>query len=307
MSPAGPVVVTGAGGFAGTWLCRHLRAQGRDVVGWVRRPPPQPVPGVQYATVDITDAAACARALSHFCPAQVMHLAAVTHLGDAERDPALAWATNVEGTRQVLGPLPPEVPAVLVSTCHVYGPPLRLPVGEDHPTAPEGVYARSKHAAEEAARQAHPRVVIARPFHHTGPGQSRRFALADWAAQLADRRVRGSLEPLRVGALDRVLDYSDVRDIVAGLALLADAPPGLYNLCSGQGRSLRSLLEAMMADAPVQVEVEVGRLRSRPEPPLVGDAHRARALGWAPSRDLDATLREMVSQNQEDFLRQDPG
>ena len=165
------IIVTGAEGFAGRWLTQMLATQ-HTVLPWSR------------ARVDITDADGCAAALAVDRPDALLHLAALTHPSDAARDPARAHAVNVIGTRNVLEPLPAAVPALMVSTCHVYGPPQALPIDEHHPLAPRGAYAHTKREAERVALAVHPRTVIARAFHHTGPGQSQRYALADWAAQI---------------------------------------------------------------------------------------------------------------------------
>jgi len=220
----------------------------------------------------------------------------MTHLGDAERDPARAFAVNAQGTQNLLAHLPDALLAVLVSTSHVYGAPTALPTREDHPLSPRGVYARSKVQAEQRAREAHPAVIIARAFHHTGPGQSPRYAFPDWARQLAARRKTGRRTPLQVGDVDVRRDYCDVRDVVAGYRLLleAGAPGEVYNLCSGEAPSMRALLEQMMGDCPVPLARDPARLRPAEVREMRGDPTRAEALGWSRRHALVETLREMV-------------
>lgn len=284
-------VVTGAGGFAGTWLCRALLRRGDLVVGWVRRPPLRPVPGVRYALVDVTDRAACRDAVAMDAPDRLFHLAAVTHPGDAATDPARARAVNVAGTSSVFSALPDGVPAVLASTVHVYGPPQRLPVDEAHPLAPRGVYAHSKADAEQAALDSHDGVVVARAFHHTGPGQSPRYALADWAQQLARGRTG-----LRTGDVSLRRDYADVRDIAEGyIALSERAVSGaVVNLCTGRAPRLADLIALMAGHAPLTLHVQPDRLRAGDPPVLRGDPAKAQALGWTARRPLSGALRGLV-------------
>ncbi len=285
-------VVTGAGGFAGAWLCRALLRRGDAVVGWVRRAPLRPVPGVRYALVDVTDEGACRDAAARHAPHRLFHLAAVTHPGDAARDPARAQAVNVQGTRNVFGALPPGTPAVVASTVHVYGPPQSLPLSEGHPVAPRGVYARTKADAEAAALDAHDAVVLARAFHHTGPGQAPRYALADWAQQLArGRRV------LRTGDVSLRRDYADVRDIVDGYIALSEraAPGAVVNLCTGRAPRLRDLIALMAPEAPVRIQEQPDRRRPDDPRVLVGDPRQALALGWRARRPLSAALRSLVA------------
>lgn len=281
-------VVTGGAGFAGRWACRDLAACGYRVTAWTRRP--AEVDAATVRVVDIRDAAACAEAVASDPPKLVLHLAAVTNVGDAARDPARAWETNVQGTRNVLAPLGPDVAAVLASTCHVYGVPRALPVAEDAPLAPMGAYAESKAAAEAAARAAHPRTVIARAFHHTGPGQEPRYVLAAWARDLAT-----GVSPLRTG--DRTLrrDFTDVRDIVRGYRVLAEraAQGAVVNLCSGAAPTLDALLTLLNGGRAPAATVDPDRLRPHDVPVLCGDPSRAASLGWTPSIPLDRTLAEL--------------
>lgn len=271
------IIVTGSEGFAGRWLVRMLATQ-HTVLPWSR------------ARVDITDAEGCAAALAADRPDALLHLAALTHPGDAARDPARAHAVNVLGTHNVLAPLPAAVPALVVSTCHVYGPPQQLPIDEHHPLDPRGTYAKTKREAEHVAIAAHPRTVIARAFHHTGPGQSTRYALADWAAQI--RADPGA--SITAGDVDVRRDYSDVRDIVAGywLLLRRGTPGRAYNLCSGQSPPLRQLIAAM-TDRPI--EIDRRRLRTTEVAELRGNPAAAEALGWRRTHDLRHTLKAMAS------------
>ncbi len=287
MSPR-HAVVTGGAGFAGRWLCRDLAAAGYRVTAWSRATPR--VEGAGVRTVDVRDAAACAEALAADPPDVVFHLAAVTHVGDAAGDPAGAWRTNVDGTRHVLAPLPDDVPAVLASTCHVYGVPDRLPVAEDAPVRPVGAYAETKAEAEAAARRVHARTVIARAFHHTGPGQAPRYVLAAWAKDLA-----AGARPLRTGDRSVRRDFCDVRDIARGYRLLAEraAPGAVLNLCSGEAPTLDALLTLLNGGRTPAAVVDPARLRPSDVPELRGDPARAHALGWRAEIPLERTLAEL--------------
>ena len=110
----------------------------------------------------------------------------------------------------------------------------------------------------------------------------------------------GHERELVLGDLDAVRDWSDARDIVAGMRLMADAEePGDYILSSGRGRTVRELVTAAFAAAGLDPD---GYVRSDPTfqrgpetTPNVGDPSKARyRLGWRPRHSFEDLVREMV-------------
>ena len=176
------VVVTGADGFAGRWLCRQILAEGRSVTGWVRREPVHPLAGVQYRVQDIRDARGVRRAMLEDMPVEVFHLAAMTHVASCAEDPAAAHETNVLGTAHVFSAMPTGARGLFASTCHVYGKPDGSPIREDD-TLRESAPTRAPRSRLSGHRGPHRSVVVARPFITPDPG-SLHSRLADWAAQI---------------------------------------------------------------------------------------------------------------------------
>jgi GDP-4-dehydro-6-deoxy-D-mannose reductase len=99
-----------------------------------------------------------------------------------------------------------------------------------------------------------------------------------------------------VGAVDDVLDFSDVRDVVRAYRVIATSgQPGLWNVASGRGWLIDELIGQMVELAGGGTEVVSTPPPSRTERrTLIGDATKLRALGWAPEHDLTATLREVL-------------
>jgi GDP-4-dehydro-6-deoxy-D-mannose reductase len=148
-----------------------------------------------------------------------------------------------------------------------------------------------------ASRELH--CVIARPFNHAGPGQSPLFVLPSFARQVAEAEAGLRAPSLAVGNLDAVRDFSDVRDVVRAYRLLAlkGERGGLYNIASGQGRSIRSALDGLLAKAriPIAVNVDTARLRSHDAAAIVGDAAKLRArTGWTPQIPFEKTLDDLL-------------
>jgi GDP-4-dehydro-6-deoxy-D-mannose reductase len=109
---------------------------------------------------------------------------------------------------------------------------------------------------------------------------------------------RGETEVLRLGNANATRDFLDVRDVVRGYLLLMQRGTrgGVYNLCSGRGRSIARVVEDVLAlsSARPRIEIEQERLRSTDIPTLIGDNGRMRALGWAPTIDWTATLSDLL-------------
>jgi len=241
-------------------------------------------------------------------PDAVVHLAAVSFVPAGEADPRQAVRVNVEGTVALLRAIDAQAQGarlLLVGSSDAYGlvSAEDLPVDETVPLRPMTVYGATKASAEVLALQwarRHRRdVVVARPFNHTGPGQSPDFVVAAFGRQLA-RIAAGLQEPIiRVGDLAPVRDVSDVRDVARGyLALLERGASGeTYNLCSGRGVAIREILDGLIAAAGVDVRIESDPALVRPVevPRIVGSfARAAEVCGWRPSIPLVTTLTDVL-------------
>jgi GDP-4-dehydro-6-deoxy-D-mannose reductase len=303
------VLVTGANGFVGPYLVRALAARGAQVRGAGLGEAPHGVALASWHACDLADATQAAAAIAAAPCDAVVHLAGQSSAALSFEDPAGTFRANVSGTWQLLEAVRVHAPAarvLAVGTSEVYGPiEPGTRASEEHPFRPVSPYALSKAAAEEVARayaDTHGLdVVRARPFQHTGPGQSPRFVLPSFAQQVAVIEA-GRAEPvLRVGNLDVTRDLSDVRDIVEGYcALLERGERGaVYNLCRGEGVHLAALVRelAAMASVEVRIEVDPARLRPADTPWLVGDPSRViTATGWRVTRSLSATLADVLAE-----------
>jgi GDP-4-dehydro-6-deoxy-D-mannose reductase len=310
------VLVTGADGFVGRHLVRHLLQAGDEVAAGCRPGGPAVEWGagaprgaaLAVRPLEVTDDASIRDALA-WGPEAVVHLAAVASGRQARRDPGGAWEINAAGTARLTsaaealreaGRVDPLI--LLVSTGEVYGagpPAARVETDQLRPVSP---YAASKVGAEvaalEAARRTGLRVVVARPFPHTGAGQSPEYVVPAFAERLRAARVSGAAT-VRTGNLDPVRDLLDVRDVVRAYRLLLErgAPGEAYNVARGDGLSLAEVFGRLAAliGTPAVAAADPSLVRSADIPHLVGDSTKLRrATGWAPTISLDRTLQELV-------------
>jgi GDP-4-dehydro-6-deoxy-D-mannose reductase len=310
-------LVTGGQGFVAQWAIRAMLERGWTVVAaGVGASPATPVlrgderAAVTWRPMDVTRSDEVAAAIDAARPDVIVHLAAVSHVPDALRDPARAYEVNAVGTVRLLaevrrhrqaGTADPVV--LVVGSAEQYGrhAPTAMPLDEQAEQRPLTLYAASKAAQEVAALQSFrsegARVVCTRSFNHSGAGQDARFlvpSLVGRALQLA-----GDGGALTIGNGDTVRDFLHVRDAVeAYLALLERGEPGQpYNVCSGEGVSVRQLAQAVLRRVGATADVVTDPALARPVdvPVLVGsNAKLRRATGWIPRHSRDDIIDDLI-------------
>ena len=279
------ILVTGAGGFVGQHLLPVLADAFPDAV-------------LLRAEFDVTDEAAVAAEIRDRQPDACIHLAAISAIPAAQSDPDAAWRVNLHGTLSLARNLAVYAPGstfLFASTADAYGQSFKQGGKLDERAAlnPMNIYGATKAAADLAlGAMANDglRIVRARPFNHIGPGQSAAFVVAAFARQVA--RVAAGLQPpvLRLGALDPLRDFLDVRDVCRAYALCLQhaeriASGTILNIASGTPRRVGDVLEDLLAMAGVtaRVETDSARIRRSEIAVAAGDASLIRSLlDWEP-------------------------
>lgn len=289
-------MITGAGGFVGSHLTLALRQLGRHVVP------------LDHQALDVTRRGEVERVFQENRPDEVYHLAAQSSASRSWTEPSLTYQVNVVGTHNVLEAVRRHSPSarVLISaSSDVYGAAgqREAPSKESQIPRPLSPYAVSKLGQEAVALMFHEafgiHTLITRAFMHIGPGQPSSFATADWARQVALAEAGLSDPIVRVGDIEVVREFIDVRDIVgAYINLLEAAEPGsLCNVASGKAYPLKDVLAVLLGLSRVELEVEVDSTRIRAADPrtLVGDPTRLRRLtDWTPRYSLEETLADIL-------------
>ena len=312
-------LVTGADGFVGEYLLKHLLERGDQVSASAQTLPPtrstlssSQMAAVEWKQADVRDHDALFRVLAAVQPDRVYHLAGFSSGALARQQAETALRVNAGGTVNlceavltVREEFPEFDPRVLVlGSGEAYGDVAEdgAALHEGMQLRPVGVFGLSKACQELAAhtyrRSAGIRTIVARGFNLIGPGQQPHFVVPDFCLQVA-AIARGETPPrVKVGNLDVERDFTDVRDGVRAFVEIMDleAPDAAYNVCSGHAIPVRRVLDWIVDEAGVEVEVEVVDERVRREEPtrVVGDPERLRReTGWEPSRDVEASVREV--------------
>ncbi|MET0421203.1 MAG: GDP-mannose 4,6-dehydratase [Acidimicrobiia bacterium] len=295
-------LITGADGFVGRHLARHLRDEGDDVVE---------IDVHGAGELDITDREALIAHVGALMPDAIYHLAARSHVGESWGRDSDVVRVNVHGTANVLDAARAANVhrVVVVGSSEQYGvvAPHEIPLTERAPLRPVSPYAQTKTEAEALALRAAADglgVICVRAFSHTGPGQSPRFLVPAIAARVvAAELVGGDHEgsgTIAVGRTDPVRDFSDVRDVVrAYRSLVLRGEPGeVYNVCSGIGVTVGDLVSQVLALAttPLELVVDPALVRDTDVPVLIGDHTRiTSATGWRPQIPLHQTLHDVLA------------
>jgi len=303
---AARALVTGGAGFVGRRLVDALVVRGWQV--WVvddfsagRRDDLAAIADGTAGHVveaDVATAPSVASAVAAARPSVVFHLAAVHFIPQCERDPLRTLQTNVIGTQAVVNAVQaqPGCRMVFASTGDVYAPSIE-PHHERSALGPPSLYGLSKATGERLVERAGDQGVdyrIARLFNIFGPGDRVPHVLPD----IVNRLSRSGI--LELGRLDAVRDYVYVDDVVQALIALSDhdGPDRVFNIGTGEGRSVRDLVASVEAACgfPVAVRTDPSRVRAVERPVLVSDPGLARtALGWVPRTAFEEGITRVVA------------
>jgi len=305
------IFVTGAEGFAGSLLARQLCERGYQVVAGVRnraRKLAYERRQGKAIVCDVADAINVARAVAALKPDGIVHLAGPSDPRAAVGEPLEAYQSIVSGWANLLDAVRRIVPrarVLLVSACDVYGAAgadgknLR----EDTPPQPVSTFGALKLTAESIAhtffKKYHLNLTIARPFHYVGPGQPENSFYASAARRLASWEPATGEQEWALPELGCRRDLLHVQDVIdAYERLLLDGKPDeVYNVCSGEGRTLAEIIQVMAQAARVPIRLTESGTPTNGEfvSAYVGDSTKLRAeLSWQPTRTVDGALQELV-------------
>jgi len=305
-------LVTGITGFAGSHLVDYLLAHteqevfGVDLRGFPTSAPRSDI--LHFYQGDLCDLDFVLSSLEEAQPQYLFHLAAQAFVPLSWEDPWGTLANNIRGQLNLfqavlrLG-LQPRI--LVVGSADEYGMVRseELPISEDTPLRPYNPYAVSKVVQDMLGYQyfaSHGlHVVRLRPFNHIGPRQSAAFVTAAFAKQIVEAEARGKNPIIKVGNLEAKRDFTDVRDMVAAyyLALSKGEPGEVYNIGSGIPRSIREVLDILLAESKIELTVQEDPTRLRPsEVPVVACDPRKfkERTGWEARIPLEKSLRDIL-------------
>lgn len=295
-------VVLGGGGFIGTNLCRRLAESGHRVRAFGRRRLfPDDMRDIDWIEGDFTDTAATCAAIGsfdvvfHLVHATMPQAADLDMIGDVQKNviPTLALLDHCRkaGVKRVV---------FASSGGTIYGKAAQIPTPETAPTDPICAYGISKLAIEKyLALFRHLHALDFRVLRITNPYGPYQVALKNQGviAALIARALSG--EPVEIwGDGSVVRDFVFVKDVVDALVAAATDAGGerVFNIGSGQGRSLRDIIAAIERQMSKKLD-----LRWKPGRPLdvpvsvVAINRAAETLGWLPRTGFETGLEQTIA------------
>ncbi|MEJ2667945.1 MAG: UDP-glucose 4-epimerase GalE [Deinococcales bacterium] len=299
------ILVTGGAGYIGSITAERLLAGGHRVVvldnlvTGHRAAVPR---GATFVEADIADARRVGTALEEHGVEAVIHFAAYSLVGESMEQPLRYFRNNTAGSLHLLEAMMAAGVKrfVLSSTAALFGTPDAVPIPEDAPIRPESVYGESKALIERMltwlSRTAGLGFTTLRYFNAAGAssdlGEDHRpeTHLIPLVLQVAAGRrevvaVYGEDYPTADGTAVRdyvhVLDLADAH--VLAVEALGEGEAHAYNLGSGQGFSVRQVIETCRRVTGRAIAERAAPRRAGDPPELVADSRRIRdELGWRP-------------------------
>jgi GDP-4-dehydro-6-deoxy-D-mannose reductase len=262
-----------------------------------------------FQQLDLLDKKRVDDILETFRPDFILHLASHSSVAYSWEHPSSSFINNLTAFLNLI-----ERARILRLPCRVlsvgsseeYGNVTEdlLPLREELPLKPISPYAVARVSqgmlSQVYAHHYNVDVILTRSFNHIGPRQKERFVISSFAKKLVDIKNNiDSLKEIRVGNIEVVRDFVDVRDMVkAYYLLLHKGRKGeVYNICSGKGYSLKDLLLRMMRilGLDVRIIVDEGLIRPEEIQIAIGSYEKIhRDVGWEPSIAIEDSLRDII-------------
>jgi len=321
MKQINKVLITGITGFVGSHLADYILAEFPNVqiVGLVRWRSPKDnikhiLNKIKLCYADLLDLPSLETLLDKEKPDVIFHLAAQSYVDFSFIAPIATLKANVIGTANLLEAAKRLKlnfnydPIIhICSSSEVYGQVKEneTPIKENNPFRPASPYAVSKVAEDMLGFQYWLswgiKTIRTRMFTHTGERRGEVFVVSNFSKQIAEIEA-GLREPvIKVGNLDSIRTFLDVKDAVKAYWLMVNKCPSgeVYNIGGKETMTVKEMLDKLLKLSKVKnIKVEVDPARLRPSDvtlqiPCIDKF--SQATGWQPEIKFDKTLENTLN------------
>lgn len=282
------ILITGNRGFVGSETTKLLEEKGHTVLGY------DLMDGFDIRDYDQL------RDLCEDKPDRILHLAAIARFADADKDPKLAFETNVLGTKNVVRVAELlHIPLVYASTGSVFMPipsNLEPPITEEWPAKGNSVYGCTKYMGELYVKEHTPHIILR--YAHLYGKEKRMHGLI---GGYLDRINRGLAPTLYGGKQSN--DFTYIKDVAQANYLALTAPwdkwNQVYNIGTGEELTAEQAGQAVCRAAGYDGDVEVKEQREVDASRFVYDITKAKTmLGFEPQYTFEQGLKDMFNKGE---------
>jgi GDP-mannose 4,6-dehydratase len=266
---------------------------------------------IHLVYADLNDQVSMLNAVEEAQPDYVFHLAAQSYPKTSFESPLDTYNTNILGTARLLEALKRQKKDPWIHVCassEVFGRVSadKLPINEECSFHPASPYAISKVGTDligryhaEAFNQ---KVITTRMFTHTGPRRGDVFAESTFAKQIA-MIEKGLIEPvIKVGNLDSLRTFADVRDAVRAYYMMLTIDPiagEYYNIGGTHACKVGDMLETLISMSKaknIRIEIDPSRLRPIDADLQIPDTTKfTKKTGWQPEISFETTMTDLLN------------
>lgn len=298
------VLIFGAGGFVGSYLCKEFLNNGYKVSGTDKGEGSALPSEVDFYRTDLMQANEVEKLIGQIQPDIIVNLAAISSVGASWNMPQTTMAINVIGALNIMevarkSEQKPRILFVGSSEEYVIS---ENPLDENTQLNANNPYGISKVTQEQFAKlyreQYGLKIYCVRPFNHTGIGQRDSFVLPSFCKQVAEIDKSGKDGKIQVGNLKVKRDFSHVKDVVRAYRMIVESDNcnQIYNVGSGNAYSLEDMLTYIigLSNQHIEIEVDQNRIRPTDQPVICCDRSLiGKELGWEPQYNVYDALKEM--------------
>lgn len=298
------VLIFGAGGFVGSYLCKEFLNNGYKVSGTDKGEESALPSEVDFYRTDLMQANEVEKLIGQIQPDIIVNLAAISSVGASWNMPQTTMEINVIGALNIMeaarkSEKKPRILFVGSSEEYVIS---ENPLDENTQLNANNPYGISKVTQEQFAKlyreQYSLKIYCVRPFNHTGIGQRDFFVLPSFCKQVAEIDKSGKDGKIQVGNLKVKRDFSHVKDVVRAYRMIVESDNcnQIYNVGSGNAYSLEDMLTYIigLSNQHIEIEVDQNRIRPTDQPVICCDRSLiGKELGWEPQYNVYDALKEM--------------